>query len=157
MRVLTIVGLALLAACSGGGGGSVDPDPGPASAVDQFMRAVADSNLNRMAELWGTSGGSALQTGRPADYPRRIQIMHAYLRGSSTKILAEPERTSTRAVLMVEVSRDDCRRQVPWTLVRTGNGQWLVEAIELGLLGSPGRPCATDQRTPVTPPPPPPV
>lgn len=155
MRVLTVVGLALLAACSGGGGGSVSPDPGPASAVDQFMRAVTDSNLSRMAELWGTSSGSALQTGRPSDYPRRIQIMHAYLRGSTTKILAEPERTSNRAKLLVEVSRGDCRRQVPFTLVRTGTGQWIVEAIELGLLGSPGRPCASEERTPVTPPPPP--
>lgn len=156
MRVLTVVGLALLAACSGGGGGgSVNPDPGPASAVDQFMRAVTDSNLSRMAELWGTSSGSALQTGRPADYPRRIQIIHAYLRGATAKVLAEPERSNNRAVLLVEVSRDACRRQVPFTLVRTGSGQWIVEAIELGLLGSPGRPCATDERTPVTPPPPP--
>jgi hypothetical protein len=149
------VGLALLAACGGGGGGSVNPDAGPSTAVDQFMRAVQDSNLTRMAELWGTSSGSAAQTGRPADYPRRIQIMHAYLRGSKAKILAEPERSDDRAVLLVEVSRDDCRRQVPFTLARTGTGQWLVQAIELGLLGSPGRPCATDERTPTPPPPPP--
>ena len=147
------MGLALLAACGGGGGGSsATPDPGPAAAVDQFMRAVRDSNLIRMAELWGTSDGSAKQTGRPADYPRRIQIMHAYLRGSTAKVLAEPERSNNRAVLLVEVSRDDCRRQVPFTLVRTGGGQWIVEAIELGLLGSPGRPCAAEERTPPPPP-----
>ncbi|HEX9892823.1 MAG TPA: hypothetical protein VGA78_02820 [Gemmatimonadales bacterium] len=148
MRALTVLFLVLLAACGGGSTASVEPDPGPNAALDQFIRAVSDSNLARMAQLWGTSSGSAAETGKPSDYPRRIAIIHAYLRGSKVKVLAEPERSSSRAVLLVEVTRDDCRRQVPFTLTRTGQGQWLVEAIELGVLGSPGRPCAMDDRKP---------
>jgi hypothetical protein len=112
------------------------------------MRAVTDSNLTRMSQLWGTSSGSAAETGRPTDYTRRVTIIHAYLRGATTRILAEPERSSNRVVLLVEVTRDGCTRQVPFTLVRTGNGRWLIEAIELGVLGSPGRPCSTDERRP---------
>jgi hypothetical protein len=112
------------------------------------MRAVTDSNLTRMTQLWGTSSGSAAETGRPSDYTRRVVIIHAYLRGATTRILAEPERSSNRVVLLVEVTRDGCTRQVPFTLARTGDGRWLIEAIELGVLGSPGRPCSTDERRP---------
>jgi hypothetical protein len=151
VRVPTLVCLALLAACGGGGAGGVAPDQGPSAALDQFMGAVADSNYTRMAELWGTSSGSAAKTGKPSDYLRRIAIMHSYLKGSKTKVLSEPERSSNRAVLMVEVTRNDCVKQVPFTFARTGGGQWLVQAIELGILGSPGRPCATEDKKPTPP------
>jgi hypothetical protein len=115
------------------------------------MGAVADSNLTRMAELWGTSSGSAKSTGKPNDYLRRIAIIHSYLKGTKAKVLSEPERSSNRAVLMVELSRDECHKQVPFTFARTGGGQWLVQAIELGTLGSPGRPCGAEEKKPSTP------
>lgn len=142
--------LAVLAACGsgGGGGGSVNPDDTPATVIDQFMRAVADSNLARMASLWGTSDGSAAATGKPTDYQRRVAVMYTYLRGSTGRIMSDVERSGDRAVLRVEVSRPDCRKIIPFTLVRTGRGEWLITAIELGLMGSPGRPCASDERRP---------
>ena len=59
-----------LAACGGQASTSVaqnrQPEPaGDAEAVvQQFMEAVADSNLAKMAELWGTAKGSAARTRR---------------------------------------------------------------------------------------------
>lgn len=149
MRAQAVICLAVLAACGGsGGGGAVSPDDGPSVVVSEFMQAVADSNMARMASLWGTAAGSAAETRQPADYQRRIAVMYAYLRGTRGRVLADVERSGDRAVLQVEVSRSDCRKIIPFTLVRTGRGGWLITAIELGLMGSPGRPCASDQRPP---------
>jgi hypothetical protein len=60
--------------------------------------------------------------------------------------LGEVERTDSRSVLAVEVSRADCRKRVPFTMVRTGNGSWIINSIELGLVGVPGTPCASEDR-----------
>ncbi|HET9512341.1 MAG TPA: hypothetical protein VFO95_00315 [Gemmatimonadales bacterium] len=144
MRGFSLTCAIVLAACGGGTGSSgsaVEPDRGPPETVDQFMRAVADSNLTRMAELWGSTSGSAAATGRPDDYQRRVAIMHAYLAHSKGRVVNETERTADRAVLMVEITRENCQKQVPFTLVRTSSGTWVIERIELGMLGSPGRPC----------------
>jgi len=147
VRTLFLAFTIALAAC-GGKPGPVNVDAGPAAVVDQFMQAVADSNLNRMAQLWGTSKGSAAQTGQPSDYQRRVAIMWAYLRGATAKVAGEVERTSDRSVLAVEVLRGDCRRRVPFTMVRTGSGSWLITAIDLAAVGVPGTPCASEQRVP---------
>jgi len=135
-----------LAAC-GGKPGPVNVDAGPTAVVDQFMQAVADSNLNRMAQLWGTTRGSAAETGQPADYQRRIAIIWAYLRGSTVRVLGEVERTSDRSVLAVDLRRSGCRYRVPFTMVRASGG-WLVNAIDLAQVGVPGRPCPPEQRVP---------
>jgi hypothetical protein len=77
----TFVLLLALAACGGGPGptASAGPAPTPEQAVRSFMQAAADSNLTRMAQLWGTRAGSAAKTGQPPDYQRRIAIMQFYL------------------------------------------------------------------------------
>ena len=64
---LPIVAVLVLAACAGGG--SAAPGAAPAASaervVQDFMRAVADSNLTKMAQLWGSAKGSAGATHEP--------------------------------------------------------------------------------------------
>lgn len=147
MRPLLPAILVSLAACGGGSApAAVDPAAGPTQAVQEFMRAVADSNLVRMGQLWGTSSGSAAETGKPADYQRRVAIMYTFLRGSTAKVLAEVEHSGNKSILAVEVSRPDCRKRIPFTLERTKDNRWLVSAIELGALGTPGRPCPPEEQ-----------
>lgn len=142
MRPFVLAFLSLSAiACGGAAMQSATPEVGPTLAIEKFMRAVADSNLNEMANLWGTSSGSAGKTGQPSDYRRRIQIMHAYLRGSTAKVLGVREDQGNKVVMTVELSRPDCRQQVPFTAVRRGQTEWLVEAIDLAVVGAPGTTC----------------
>lgn len=150
MRVLLAAFTIALMAC-GGKPGPVNVDPGPAAAFDQFMRAVADSNLNRMADLWGATGGPASETNKPNDYQRRLTIMWAYLRGSTGRVVAEVERTTDRSVLAVDMSRANCTRRLSVTMVRTGKQQWLVNALDLAQMGAPGAPCPSEQRQPPPP------
>ena len=60
----------LLAACGGGTSApnSAQPAGSASGAVRSFMQAVADSNLDKMASLWGT----AEWPGREDEHPTRL-------------------------------------------------------------------------------------
>jgi hypothetical protein len=137
------VALLALGACSGSGGssGSVAPAKTPAGVVESFMQAVADSNLSRMAELWGSTGGPAAKTKQPADYERRIVVMQAYLRNETHKVLppTTPE-SEGRQDLQVEIRRQLCTTVVPFTVIKSGES-WLVNQVDLTKAGNPARPC----------------
>lgn len=134
----------VLVACACGGGGSSSPAPVGSStqAVTTFMRAAADSNLSRMAELWGTSGGPA-SVRRPANYEKQIFVMQVYLRGDSTRIISDaamPGDDNRRRVSMA-LYRGTCVKQIPVTTVRLRDGGWIVQNVDLTFAGNPARPC----------------
>ncbi|HEX6644915.1 MAG TPA: hypothetical protein VF037_09555 [Gemmatimonadales bacterium] len=140
-----------LAACGGAAGSTTTParaaQPTPAAdaetAVQQFLEAVGDSNLTRMAELWGTARGSAARTGQPQDFERRIVIMQAYLRDRRHRLLSNTQDGADpgRRIIQVEFQRGDCTRLVPFTVIRSQASDWIINAIDLALLGSPGAGC----------------
>jgi hypothetical protein len=130
----------LLAGC-GSGSPPVQPATSAAAAVRGFMQAVADSNVDKMASLWGTANGSASQTGQPPDYERRIAIMQAYLRNDSFRVTSDVEQTATRRSLQVQLRRKECTWSVPFVSVKTNSGSWLVNQVELTAAGNPARPC----------------
>ena len=137
-----MIGLALLAAC---GGASAATTVAPAStareSVNAFMEAVADSNLSKMAMLWGTSSGPAAVTGRPSDYERRILVMHSFLRGATHDVANEYPAEGDRRTVVVRMSRDGCTYDLPVTAVPTQQYGWLVNSFDLSLIGAPGRSC----------------
>ena len=147
MRAFALLFTIAVLAC-GGKAVPVGMEAGPEAALSAFMQAVADSNLNRMAQLWGAEKGSAAQTGQPQDYQRRVAVMYAYLRGGSVRVLGEVERQGARSVLATEFSRDNCVKRVPFTMVRTGQGGWLLYAVDITMVGVPGTPCPSEQRRP---------
>lgn len=130
----------LLAGC-GGGTSPVQPAPTAAAAVRSFMQAVADSNVDKMASLWGTANGPASQTRQPADYERRVAIMQAYLRNDSFRVTSDVEETPARRALQVELRRKTCTWSVPFVSVKTNTGSWLVNQVDLAAAGNPARPC----------------
>jgi hypothetical protein len=134
--------LLALVACGGAGtSGSVAPANSATDAVERFMQAVADSNLVRMAELWGTASGPAARTKVPADYERRVTVMQAYLRNESHRVLPPPpSATEGRQDLRVELRRELCTWVVPFTAIKTSSG-WIVNQVDLTQAGNPARPC----------------
>ncbi len=106
------------------------------------MQAVKDSNLARMASLWGSANGSAAKTRQPPDYQRRIAIMQAYLRNQSFRITGDtPVNDPNRRAVQVELKRDTCTWTVPFTTVKALDGTWLVNQVDLAAAGNPARPC----------------
>jgi hypothetical protein len=136
---------ATLAACGGSAGGrSSSPAPVTSArgAVEQFLQAVADSNLQKMASLWGTAAGPAARTNQPPDYERRIIVMQAYLKNEGTAITGDaPDGEPDRHLVQVELRRQLCTRTVPFTVIKLADGSWLVNQVDLTAAGNPARPC----------------
>jgi hypothetical protein len=142
---VVVLALAALAAC-GGSAGNAPAAPGPVTsprgAVEQFLQAVADSNLPKMASLWGTAAGPAAKTNQPPDYQRRVVVMQAYLKNEGTAITGDAaDGGPDRHVVQVELRRDLCTRTVPFTVIKLADGTWLVNQVDLTAAGNPARPC----------------
>lgn len=133
----------LLAACGGGGGApAAQPATSASGVVRSFMQAVADSNVEKMASLWGNANGPASKTNQPQDWQRRVAIMQAYLRNQSFRIKSdEQEADVNRRLLQVEIKRDTCSWTVPFVAVKSRDGTWLVTQVDLAAAGNPARPC----------------
>lgn len=144
MKIRLVIGALVLAACStkvetvG-----VVPAAAPAAVATAFMQAVADSNLAQMGELWGGSKGPAATTGQPSNWLQRLAVIHAYLKGGSAKVLGDMPGAAKddRRLLTIELTRSGCVKQIPFTMIQTKQGAWLVNAIDLNAAGVPGRPC----------------
>lgn len=147
MKVLSAGVLLVLAAACGGGRTAPMEGPGPVMAsatqvVDEFMLAVADSNLTRMSQLWGTTRGSAAMTGEPADWQRRMIVTQLYLRGGTHKLSGNISLGSDdRRQVTLEFDRGGCTKQVPFTVARLNSGSWLVIGVDISAAGNPARPC----------------
>ena len=124
--------------------GGAAPSPSPEFALNEFMAAVADSNLPKMAEFWGTAKGSAAETGNPSDYPKRVEVMQIYLRGFTYRLQASTPVDASRSAqsMQVQMIRGDCAKTVCMTAVRTNNDRWVIQEIDLTAVGSPAAPCA---------------
>jgi hypothetical protein len=145
MRSTVVLAAALLAACGGSGAPAARSTPVASSseALRAFMQAAADSNLTRMAQLWGTSRGSAIETGSPSDYEKRLIVMQSYLRGDSAHVVSDTPVTgdANRRHLAIALYRQGCAKQIPATMVRTKAGGWVVNSVDLTSAGNPARPC----------------
>jgi hypothetical protein len=119
----------------------VQPAKSAPAAVQGFMQAVADSNLTKMAFLWGTANGPAAKTRQPPDYGRRIAIMRAYLRSDSFRLVSDVAESPDRRALQVQIRRQTCTWDVPFVAVKTTDGSWLVTQVDLAAAGNPSRPC----------------
>lgn len=133
-----------LAACSSGGGAAkpVQPAHTANATVQNFMKAVADSNLTTMADLWGTTRGAAGTTHQPPDYERRIAVMRAYLSHDDFRILSDnPDGSETRRAMQVQIRRQACTWDIPFTVIQLADGTWIINQVDLGAAGNPAKPC----------------
>ncbi len=143
MRIPYLVAAAALIACGGGSTGSVPAEMSSDQVVRAFMKAVADSDLVRMGDLWGSNRGPANVTRFPPEYPRRLAIIQAWLRGSdSIRVISDMavQGNANERTVVIAYHRAGCTKQIPITTVRSGR-QWLIASIDVGIAGSPAKPC----------------
>lgn len=155
MRTGALLTVLLLAACGGSQSGPA-PKPGPATpveAVQRFLQAASDSNLNAMASLWGTEKGSAGRTGQPSDYLKRMQVTQLFLNQVPYKVLRTMpyENDTRRQVVDVSLDRGACQRTVPIIVVQTDKDGWIINQIDLTKVGNPTRPCKDATGEPLAP------
>lgn len=119
----------------------------PSAAVEEFMRAAADSNLTRMAQLFGTDKGSAARTGHPGDYARRMVVIQAALRGIVVSAKAETAMgKKDHSLVTTEIAKGGCKVTVPVTAAKAREG-WLVREFDLtAVWDGINRPCEATGR-----------
>jgi hypothetical protein len=140
----TIAAAIVTAACGGRAPGAAEPATSARETITAFMRAVADSNLTKMAELWGSSKGSAASTRQPSDYEKRIVVIQSYLRSDDYRVATDAGEGDGRRSMQIELRRQACTWTVPFTLIKADNGNWLVAGVDLTRAGNPARPCDPD-------------
>jgi hypothetical protein len=143
MRKTVLAIAAILAGCGGQQGSApTTPVASSSQALREFMSAAADSNLTRMAELWGSSRGPAAQTRIPDNYEKRLAVIQSYLRADSSRVVSDMPYTGDddRRRLVVQIFRQGCMKQIPATMLRVKGG-WMVLDVELAAAGNPARPC----------------
>jgi hypothetical protein len=132
----------VLAGCGGSAPGPVQPAGTASAAVQNFMRAVVDSNLTAMASLWGTAQGPAAKTHQPPDYERRIAVIQSYLTSDDSRILSDkPDGSEARHAVQVQLRRQACTWTVPFTVIQLADRSWIVNQIDLAAAGNPARTC----------------
>jgi hypothetical protein len=136
--------LLLLAACAGGASPeTANPSAGPQAVVDNFLQAAKDSNLARMADLWGTASGPASRTHVPPDYLKRIEIIQIYLDHDTRRFIAisDVEDEPDQKRVLMELRRGNCVNRVPFVAAKLSNDTWLVRNADIATVGNPARRC----------------
>jgi hypothetical protein len=129
-RHLVIGLLALSAACGGRRASTVPAPSTPDQAVEQFLGAVNENNLELMANFWGDENGP-LRRYSESERRQRLQIMQRMLRSDNHMITATDASDPAKRILTVAMTQGSRRFAVPFTVVPVRSGGWLIREIGL--------------------------
>ena len=150
---LALVAAAALPACvhqvvsSSSSAGGAAPGIAPQLTVESFLRSancVASANcaskaqdLETMSRLFGTKDGTILNLDPRPNVEKRMYALASLLECQDYKVEGQnivPGRMGRAVQLVVRMTQGGRAMAVPFTLVRDGAGNWLVESIDMGPL-----------------------
>ena len=151
---LLIVALAT-AACSSGSGSSTIAPVAAQLSVERFLQAANERDFDSMGRLFGTSTGSVMETGgtfgcffkkigswfggtactRQVDVELRMDAIASIIRHDDYRIVREEavagRDVPARRVIVDMTIEGDAVSGMPFVVVRTSEGRWLVEQVPL--------------------------
>jgi hypothetical protein len=132
-----------LAACGGprmqAGRTPASESPGPALTVERFLGAANANDLGTMTQLFGTTDRNIVELEGQTRAEQRMYILASLLRHDDWSIVGQqtvPGRMIDATDLLVEITRADQSVTVPFLVVRTEEGGWIIERIEVEPLTS---------------------
>lgn len=102
--------------------------------VEQFLRAANSNDLDTMARLFGTRDGSVLRRDPKDAVDRQMFALASVLRHDSYVILGSdvvPGRRDEATQINVQMVFGTKEVVVPWLVVYSTDGDWLVEQIDI--------------------------
>jgi hypothetical protein len=109
----------------------------PSLVVERFLQAVNARDVTTLGRLFGTRDGPIAGRDDPATVERRMFTLASLLEHEDYTILGDqivPGRGNEAVDIMTTLVRQGRSVAVPFTLVRSTAGQWLVERIDTGEL-----------------------
>jgi hypothetical protein len=107
----------------------------PAEAVEQFMQLATANSYVQMGYVFGTHEGPIIRRDPEPQVERRMYAIANILKNERFVIRSQapiPGRASTEAMqLTVQLTQNGQRKDVPFVVVHTNNGAWLVEQVDL--------------------------
>jgi hypothetical protein len=110
--------------------------------IERFLRAANQNDLDTMAALFGTKEGSVARSWSRKEIDDRMFLLASLLRHSDYSISAEqivPGRRDVATQYTVSLVLQQGPVQVPFTMVRFGDNQWIIEQIGIERITHPSR------------------
>lgn len=152
MRRIMMAGLLLsLAACSSRSGSTADPGFGPSLTIERFLQAASAvtqlsgaagqgsarmaDEIETMGRLFGTADGPVIERHPRNEVEQRMFLIARIIEHTDYTLAGEravPGRSREAIEVRVRLTtRRDGQVDVPFTVVRTRRGDWLIENIAL--------------------------
>lgn len=147
MSFRKIAGLFLLAACSSatrnaGNSGQLTGAGASQLAVEQFLKAVNDKDLQAMSMVFGTKDGPARETMDRTELEKREVILACYFNHDSARILGEQGGAQGHREVRVELKKGNLTRQTTFYTIKGPGGRWYVDNMDIAAVrdfcGNPG-------------------
>lgn len=137
VQLLRLVLLAvLITGCAGRAQEPAGGMPGvePTLVVERFLRAANVNDWETMANLFGNREGSILRRDPRSEVEQRMFIIASILRHKDFELQSEsmvPGRVGEAVRVVTRLEFDERSVPVPFVLVRSRNGAWLIEMVDL--------------------------
>jgi hypothetical protein len=135
-----LVCVALAAACVKQQVVTPSASVGPSLLVEQFLRASNAKDLDAMARLFGTKDGPVAGRWPRDEIEKRMFVIATELMHEDFSVVGEqmvPGRGTDATRLMVKLTKNSNNYNVPFTLVRYKDTNWLIEQIGIEVLTAP--------------------
>jgi hypothetical protein len=124
--------------------GQVTGGASPQLAVDQFLTAVRNRDLQAMGTVFGTNKGPARETLDRSELEKREVILACYFNNDSYRVLGEQAGQSGHREVRVELKRGNLTRQSTFYTIEGPGRRWYVDNMDIAAVrdfcGNPGTP-----------------
>jgi len=116
----------------------------PQLAVDQFLVAVRNRDLQAMSAVFGTNRGPARETMDRTELEKREIILACYFNNDSYRTLGEQSGQAGHREVQVELKRGAQTRQSTFYTIKGPGDRWYVDNMDIASVrdfcGNPGTP-----------------
>lgn len=136
-RTILLLSLAVAACRSGSTASSSAPSPAsspnlpgavaPRQAVERFLGAAKNQDIQELAIAWGTSKGPARDQFERPELEKRLVLMQQCYESDKHRILDDQPGENGERLLRVEITRGSVTKTPRFTAVKGPSDRWYVK------------------------------
>ncbi len=147
MSFRPIAGLLFLAACATGtqtvaNNGQLTGAVTAQLAVQQFLKAANEKDIQAMSTVFGTKDGPARETMDRTELEKREIILACYFAHDSNRMLGENSGAGGHREVRIELKKGNMTRQTTFYTIQGPGRRWYVDNMDIAAVrdfcGNPG-------------------